>query len=659
MGAAYLVADSFKTQQTTSMMALLIVLGGVASSAGFLGLLWRLYEIKRGWAPPTGRWLLIAVAVPTLTAAWCGLAGFAISTLERKGLAGPYLVSFLPDKGSVLIQQAFVLGYLGFAFASVFYLVRPLFPTTRLRRDLGIVCLVLAGCAMIGSAALAKRLDFHWPQVFFRDVASLALAKPGRLPNDQVLALLKQAAGPFADDYLLEVNEQGVEVTEVGRHEAVETFPHTEVRVAAITRKPVVLSSGGEQFFHAKACLYRLRDMLPADTIHYSAVASEGGLRGKPNMALPVLAGLAALLAALAGGRRAVWMVAGGVVLHLVLVALPVWRTPEDLKPPRLLDAPPLSLTVAPDLLPQPDFSTPEKAVMSVYDAACFGRIDVVKRGLSTDAIAFLNQKNGWEGFMDVYSGLRVVAALKSLSPDGNSAKVDGIVINRSGGNAGSGYEMKVVRENGEWRVASLHGLSPTDGRFDQSLLHGTTSALPEKTRWQVRNMAVNGQAAESFELQGKLEAKSTRGDGYTAATVHVGGHPLLMIVGQGYFGGLFQWVSSDGKGNGSMGSIKFTLSDENKATIDQRTYDLTRGRVFLVRPDGTLRQIALRPERVVPDHSLKKFIAGLPPEAATENPGIAAPSMMEAQMNSIKPTPLQYRAACRIEVHLKRGNTS
>ncbi|MES2924388.1 MAG: protein kinase [Verrucomicrobiota bacterium] len=615
----FYMMDKFRGSGGGTSGAFALVVGGLALVLGLIGSLWRLYEIRRGWVPPTGRWLLIAIAIPILVLAEFGLSVFGVSTLESIGLSSPYLVSFLPDKGSVLIQQAFVLGYLSLALASVFYLVRPLSPVTRLRRDLETVCLVLAACATIGSAALAKRLDYHWPQVFFRNAASLALVNPGRLPNDQVRDLLKEAAGPFADDYQLVVREHGAGVREVAKHEARDTSsPHTEVSVVAMTRKPAILSSGGEQFLHAKACLYRLRDMLPADTIHLSAVYS-GHFRGNLTIALPVLAGLAALLAALAGGRRAVWIVAGGVALHLVLVALPVWRTPEDLKPPRLLDAPPLSLTVAPELLTQPDFSTPEKAVMSVYDAACFGRIDVVKRGLSKTAVALLDRKNGWAEFMDVYSGLRVIASLERMTSNGNSAIIDGLVINRSGRNAGSRYQMEVVREEGEWRVASLHGLKSMGGPFGETHVQTTTIVRPEKTRWQVHNTDTNGQPAESFELHGKLGAETTSGGNYKAATVHVGGQPLFMIVGEGYMGGSFTWQSIGNDSRGNLGDISFSLTDENKAIIENRTYDLTRGRVFFVRPDGSLRQIAARPDRVLSGDGLKNFVAGLPPEGKPE----------------------------------------
>lgn len=649
--SGFYLMGKFRNTGAGTVGSFALAAGGLALVLGLGGSLWKLYEMKRGWVPATGRRLLISLAVPTLAAAGVALVAFLISSAEKLGWSSaPYLPSF---KGSVLLDQIIFYGFPSLALAAVLYLVRPLSLPTRLRRELRIVCAVLAVCAAAGSALLAKRSDHRWPQVFFRDVATFVLSSPSRPSNDELPALLKRAAGPFADDYQLFVREHRKPAS------------HTEVTVIAMTRKPALLESGNEDFGHAKACLYRLRDMLPPNTIRGSSIAVVHSFPGDRSLALPVLAGLAALLAALAGGRRAVWIVGCGVALHLVLIPLPMWHAPQDFQPPRMIDALPLSPTPEPDLLPAADFSTPEKAVMSVYDAACFGRIDVVKRGLSKTAVALLDRKNGWAEFMDVYSDLRVIASLERMTSNGNSAIVDGLVINRSGGNAGSRYQMEVVREAGEWRVASLHGLKLGDGRFGQTHVQTTTIVSPEKTQWQLRNMDTNGQPAESFELHGKLAADRTSGGGYTAATVHVGGQPLFMIVGEGYMGGSFTWQSIGNDSHGNLGDISFGLTDENKAIIENRSYDLTRGRVFFVRPDGTLRQIAARPDRVLSGDGLKNFVAGLPPEAAPENPGTAAPSTiearleaMEAQMNSIKPPLPKYRAACRVEVHLKKGDT-
>ena len=49
--------------------------------------------------------------------------------------------------------------------------------------------------------------------------------------------------------------------------------------------------------------------------------------------------------------------------------------------------------------------------------------------------------------------------------------------------------------------------------------------------------------------------------------------------------------------------------------TINDRTYELAQGRVFMIRADGTLRQIVKHPERLVTKDELNQFVAELPPE--------------------------------------------
>ena len=68
------------------------------------------------------------------------------------------------------------------------------------------------------------------------------------------------------------------------------------------------------------------------------------------------------------------------------------------------------------------------------------------------------------------------------------------------------------------------------------------------------------------------------------------------MVAGKGYASST-QYQSSTGHLSGHLSEIEniridFEISSGDKATLNQRVYDLTLGRVFLVRPDGSLRQI-------------------------------------------------------------------
>lgn len=57
-------------------------------------------------------------------------------------------------------------------------------------------------------------------------------------------------------------------------------------------------------------------------------------------------------------------------------------------------------------------------------------------------------------------------------------------------------------------------------------------------------------------------------------------------------------------------------INDGDSVTINSHTYDLSKGRVFLIRPDKSLRQIAMRPQRLLDEkEELDEFMSSLPPE--------------------------------------------
>ncbi len=116
------------------------------------------------------------------------------------------------------------------------------------------------------------------------------------------------------------------------------------------------------------------------------------------------------------------------------------------------------------------------------------------------------------------------------------------------------------------------------------------------------------------IELNGKLETSTENG----ALTVHVGGHPVLMIASNKSYSSSQNWtLSRSSKGHIAFGGSKidYHVSDGDKATIANRVCDLKLGRTFFIRSDGKLQQIKARPERVLSKKDLKKFIADLPPE--------------------------------------------
>ena len=413
----------------------------VAGALGFLGSLWSLYEMKRGWMSVTGRWLLIALTIVPMSAA-------AIAFVWTEWL-DTHLVWEHASKGGLQVMMGLTSGALGLVLGVLFLLARPLRPASPRRRELGMVSIVLAALATVGGVVLTKRFDGHWPHVFHGQEARLNLNGPENLPDDQVLDLLKRAAGPFADDYLL-------------------TVSNGEARVVAITREP---AAGADWPYiasaHSNNCVLRLRDLLPASAVpdmtirpndsFASRTGSERALDRRfypQRTALAILAGIGVLLAAFAGGRRAAWVIAGGVALHGAMLFLPVWPV-TDSRPPRLVDAPPLQPGITADELPAPDFSTPENALMSVHDARCFGRLDVVKRGVSKGLATEIEAlPGGWERYMSRYPDRRF-AAEKSIKMGGQTI-VRGNFISRSGEQTQNPWQRIAIFEDGEWKLDNL-----------------------------------------------------------------------------------------------------------------------------------------------------------------------------------------------------------
>ena len=476
-------------------------IAGLACTLGFLGSLWALYEMKRGWMPTTGRWLLIALTIAPLACGGLGLAlAYMFKTTELQN-----------QKGELQIMMGATFGALGIVFGILFLLACPLQPATPRRRRLGNICIALAAIATVSCAVLTKRFDYHWPHVFYGERATLKLLSPNRPPDDQLLALLKQAAGPFAGHYQLAVSDGAAIVFAVTREKS---FGDRPDRLSA----------------HSNNCLFRLLDLLPANAI----TPREFGLfdpagfgrpewtRQKDPRYLPqhatiaVLAVLGALLAALAGGRRAVFVVAAGVALHGVMFLLPVW--PENETAPRVIDASPLPPKIAPDELPAPDFSTPETAVMSVFDARYFGRLDVVKRGVSREFAAMIEaHPGGWEGFMTGFDGEQDARRFAVLSSerdkqDDGMAVVGGTFVSRARGAFGAARSV-VVFEDGEWKLDSLDSRYRETGRARGKTATPRSAPTLEARVEDIEESMRNPDRAPKYRAVCRVEVRLKMGD--------------------------------------------------------------------------------------------------------------------------------------------------
>ena len=396
--------------------------GGLAGLLGLLGSLRALYEMKRGWMPPIGRWLLIGFALVPSAVLVIALA-----------FAGHEALHMTAQKGFVLLREAGFYAGLSLIFAAFISLARPFSPVTEPRRQINATCFVLAASLAVASVLVAKRNDGRWPYAYHKSEAVLNFPKLDRPSDAELLSALRTAAGRYAGDFHLSARSG-------------------QVRIAAMTS-----GSSTEGPDPTKDCLVRFLDLLPANVIESHTMPMDITITPKilkrESGMMFTVAAAAAVLAALAGGRRAAWVVAGAVVLHLGLIAAPRWPAGRN-EPVRLIAGgalPPLTA----DELPTPDFSSPEKAAMSVYDAFCFGRLDVAKQGVSKALAKKIRvQEHGWEGLMSRCANQRF--AVISWKQENGSARVQGYSITRGGIRIGVSWPRVMVLEDGGWKLDSL-----------------------------------------------------------------------------------------------------------------------------------------------------------------------------------------------------------
>lgn len=300
-------------------------IGNVSFVFGILMGAWALYEAKPEWCRKTGfGWLRIIGTV---------LLVIAITTsVLLGGLALMTGYDFPTEKGWVLGMGALVFA------ATAVVLCAPARLITGLSSEFFVrfrfLHWVMAVTAILASAIVAKKIDGNWPNAGYLKTID---ADVNNIPdNAELTHLLRRAAGDRADDYRLDVRGSRLSIT-------------------------TYASEPG----HTEACNRRLLQILPPGAnwnpyrgvdIHYPRSSTN------PSRAVVwAVASLAAVLTAMAGGRRTAWLVVAGTLLHCVLIPTPVW--PLAGLPP-LVTGPPL-----PPFSPSELQQTPESA-MPAADSA-------------------------------------------------------------------------------------------------------------------------------------------------------------------------------------------------------------------------------------------------------------------------------------------------
>ncbi|MES2657131.1 MAG: protein kinase [Verrucomicrobiota bacterium] len=157
---------------------------------------------------------------------------------------------------------------------------------------------------------------------------------------------------------------------------------------------------------------------------------------------------------------------------------------------------------------------------------------------------------------------------------------------------------------------------------------------------WTIPIPVAGGKGDRSVELKGRLWAGAVSGDEYTSLTIAVGDRnwfPVCMIIGRGSNKSIQS--HSDGKvltGEAGIGNrkVEYAIGHPEKVKLNGMEMDLRRGRVFMIRPDGTPRQLAMFPPDFIPENELDGFAAGIPKEQFSH--GIPAP-VDRIQLEAVK----------------------
>ncbi|GAA5483620.1 serine/threonine-protein kinase [Haloferula sargassicola] len=249
-----------------------------------------------------------------------------------------------------------------------------------------------------------------------------------------------------------------------------------------------------------------------------------------------------------------------------------------------------MKLAEAAEVAEASETDTPEKAVEDALRAAKSGDSEALRQRLSRELLEKIDKDGNGPGVLRFFSRL---VFERTRWVDGPWAKVDLSLPQADGGEIRIDLDLEKQQET--WRF-----LPENRHRNNHELF------------WL---MAESGEDGEEkvVKLKGAMGSEVIRNGGYHALQVHIAGHPILMVVGREIH--RVELTGSADRVEGSFNSRNIRVSDVNRATIDQADYDLAQGRVFLQRDDGTFRQVAARPERILSGDELKEFINELSPE--------------------------------------------
>ncbi len=258
-----------------------------------------------------------------------------------------------------------------------------------------------------------------------------------------------EAAGPYRGLYHIEFPASTPSIY----HD-----PYGEMKSLGISMTTGAIPARTHSDAHLEAFGQRLRSLLPPrirmesthEDFHMAAIdAQRGKYRVMAKTTVPWLLAAAVVLAVFTSRRVFFGSLATGIVATITLCFIHTWPFSPAL-PPSLVDRPPL-----PELAPPaiPDASEAVTAFYKIQEAAKSGNLEMVKLGMSEEALGALNESNQWAELMAWLTEQKVRLFGKKMTLfRENENQPWRTAIFREG--QGSGGGLSLIHEDGEWRIA-------------------------------------------------------------------------------------------------------------------------------------------------------------------------------------------------------------
>jgi serine/threonine protein kinase len=457
MGAAQLVGESFRNQQTSSLMAVLIAFGGAASACGLLGSLWSLREMKCGRMAARGRHLL------TVLVCWPLIIGLSM-------LAAASWFSIFKGRPSGMSEAhpRILLGYALIAIAAPVVVGRiiwslfgmdPESPPSRLRcaAKSWVACLLAAGAVITAKYVVEREAAYRSYRAKFIQIGG-EISQPEEEDLEKVRAALELALGEGRASYRHAVH---------GSHDPSSPWNHLRPGIPYVALETT--SPDPEAFDRRTAEVsQRLRASLP------NRIELLVGARGVSS------AGDNEAPAALREDYRrvrslnAILMFTPLIVVMLVVTTPPTfflwlplvaslisaaasgglsWPGIPKEMPPSIAGLQPLPELASPEY----DFSTTRDAIESLAKAAKRKDVAGFQRGISAEVLRWMASEA--RDPAKAMNEIQTFSYLHQMSRDGDAAKVRVVVPGSK-----EQYTLPLVRENGDWKLADPLGLMSVGG---------------------------------------------------------------------------------------------------------------------------------------------------------------------------------------------------